>query len=468
MANYDVPGVYVEEITTFPPSVAPVETALPVFLGHTIRIPAENPSRIGSYLEFTTVFGAGRSLSVTELVLTADGQFVRAAIAQSHYLDTALRLFYANGGGDCYVYATGTADADGKLSAPTANEVTDALPEIAKITEPTLVVIPDHVGEYSVYDAVIQHCEELKDRFGVLSVAGDDPEGDTLRNGTGNVGLSYAAAYTPWLHAALPKTFDVSDFAAADVTVGDAAQVQGLSTILTDTDVDLNDVVGAADLEDRLAAEQNLRASSTIYRNIVRGIQAMTVPVPPDGAVAGLYARVDRNRGVWKAPANVSISGILGPVTRFTQSQLADLNVDPGGKSINAIRFFTGKGTLVYGARTLDGNDGEYKYVSVRRLLIMIEESVARATEAFVFEPNDANTWVRVRGMIENFLNLLWRDGALQGGVPEHAYQVAVGLGQTMTAVDVLEGRMIVQIRLAPVRPAEFIVLQFMQHLPTS
>ena len=145
------------------------------------------------------------------------------------------------------------------------------------------------------------------------------------------------------------------------------------------------------------------------------------------------------------------------------------LNVDAtSGKSINAIRHFSGKGTLVWGARTLAGNDNEWRYIPVRRLFIFIEESVKKATEFVVFEPNDANTWLRVKAMIENFLSKLWREGALAGATPNAAYFVKVGLGQTMTPLDILEGRMNVEIGLAAVRPAEFIILKFSHKLQES
>jgi phage tail sheath protein FI len=145
------------------------------------------------------------------------------------------------------------------------------------------------------------------------------------------------------------------------------------------------------------------------------------------------------------------------------------LNIDPGtGKSVNAIRAFFGKGTLVWGGRTLAGNDNEWRYVNVRRFANFVEESVSKAIAAFVFEPNSANTWVKVRTMIENFLTLQWRDGALMGAKPEQAFNVAVGLGQTMTAQDVLDGYMIVEVHMAIVRPAEFVVLRFMQKMPQA
>jgi len=138
------------------------------------------------------------------------------------------------------------------------------------------------------------------------------------------------------------------------------------------------------------------------------------------------------------------------------------------GKSVNAIRAFTGKGTMVWGARTLAGNDNEWRYISVRRFFNMVEESVEKATSRFVFEPNDANTWVKVRAMIENFLLVQWRAGALAGAKPEQAFYVRVGLGQTMTAEDILKGYMHVEIGMAVVRPAEFIVLKFSHKMQES
>jgi hypothetical protein len=230
----------------------------------------------------------------------------------------------------------------------------------------------------------------------------------------------------------------------------------------------LASVVGAAQ-EKETQNHAGLENAFPLYKNILTGLQNTNTTVPPSGAVAGIYAYVDATRGVWKAPANVSISGIIGPNDTFTASELDALNVDPNsGKSINAIRSFTGKGTLVYGARTLAGNDNEWRYVNVRRLFNFIEESTKKATEQFVFEPNDANTWVKIQAMIENFLTTLWRQGALQGVKPEHAFYVAVGLGKTMTPLDILEGRLIVEIGMAAVRPAEFIILKFSHKMAES
>jgi uncharacterized protein len=215
-------------------------------------------------------------------------------------------------------------------------------------------------------------------------------------------------------------------------------------------------------------SDDQLFATSKIMAEIRDAVRGAGYTLPPSGAIAGIYATVDASRGVWKAPANISLSAV-SEVKKMREDQLDDLNIDAtGGKSINAIRFFRGQGILVYGARTLAGNDNEWRYVPVRRLFIMVEESVKKATEPFVFEPNDANTWQRVKGMIENFLLNLWREGALAGGVPKDAFFVKVGINQTMTAQDILEGKLIVEIGMAAVRPAEFIILKFMHKLQES
>ncbi len=214
----------------------------------------------------------------------------------------------------------------------------------------------------------------------------------------------------------------------------------------------------------------SIRASETaLYAAARTALDAQRVVLPPSAAVAGIYCRVDRDQGVWKAPANVGVLAVLGPVAKITDADQDNLNVDPtAGKSVNAIRAFTGKGTLVWGARTLAGNDNEWRYVSVRRLFITIEESARKATAFAVFEPNDANTWLKVKAMIESYLYGLWERGALAGSKPESAFFVRVGLGTTMTPQDVLEGRMVVEIGVAAVRPAEFIILRFSHKLQTE
>ncbi len=205
------------------------------------------------------------------------------------------------------------------------------------------------------------------------------------------------------------------------------------------------------------------------YKNIVKAIDDDLTVVPPSAAIAGIYCFVDKTRGVWKAPANVSLSNVAKLTERIDDEEQADLNVDVNaGKSINAIRLFTGRGNIVWGARTLAGNDNEWRYISVRRFFNMVEESVKKSTNWAVFEPNDASLWTKIKAMIENYLTLKWRDGALAGAKPNEAFYVNVGLGITMTQQDILEGRLIVDIGMAVVRPAEFIILRFMHKMQES
>ena len=229
------------------------------------------------------------------------------------------------------------------------------------------------------------------------------------------------------------------------------------------------DIVDAANTHVGLT-QQTLYKDHAVIGNIVETIKREFSKVPPSGAVVGRYAFVDRTRGVWKAPANVSLSAVRAPVENIDFFEQEDLNVDSvGGKSVNAIRSFAGRGAaIIWGARTLAGNDNEWRYVPVRRFFNMVEESVKNSTAWAVFEPNAAPLWARVKGMIDNYLIQKWREGALQGAVPEDAFFVKIGLGQTMTAQDILEGRLIVEIGMAVVRPAEFIILRFMHKLPVS
>ncbi len=249
-------------------------------------------------------------------------------------------------------------------------------------------------------------------------------------------------------YAAVP-TGAVIALTAAPGTGGSTITLTGTLTV---TDDILNNI------------EALLISSNAVYANISTAISNEGIVVPPSGAIAGIYASVDGTRGVWKAPANVSLNTVIEPMVNIDDNMQEDLNIDTNaGKSVNAIRSFTGKGVLVWGARTLAGNDNDWKYIPVRRFYIMVEESVKRAAFQFVFEPNDGRTWVRLRAMIENYLTGLWRLGALAGSKPETAFYVKVGLGQTMTFQDILDGKLIVEVGMAPVRPAEFIILRFSQ-----
>jgi phage tail sheath protein FI len=211
-----------------------------------------------------------------------------------------------------------------------------------------------------------------------------------------------------------------------------------------------------------------LFAVSPTYVNILNIIKRKLNLLPPAAAMAGVYTLVDNLRGVWKAPANVSLAAVVSPTVNISHAEQEGLNVDTAGKSINAIRSFIGEGVLVWGARTLDGNSLDWRYINVRRTMIMIEESLRLATKAYVFEPNVSGTWVTIKGMANNFLTSVWKRGGLAGASPEDAFSVSVGLGETMTAEDILEGILRVTILVAVSRPAEFIEITFQQQMQKS
>lgn len=667
MANYKTPGVYVEEITKLPASVAQVETAIPAFIGYT-SIAEKNgrslvlkPTRISSLLEYNELFGGAPEPKQIFVDLDSNNGVTSVDIQPNFYLYDSVRMFFANGGGNCYIVSV----AEGfpaSVDDIDKDELLDGLTELKKEDEPTLIVIPDAVSLSvsdlsTVQQAVLEQCNKLQDRFGIFDVQNDEENG--IQNFRDNIGinyLKYGAAYYPFIkttlkfdygysniiltrdndtenpislanissdptivnqldkvladqqdivedfidkpyevfltpfddspyevsikegYALIPKSSDkdelklrakyimnmlknfvaltgftdtdasddiddktVSELFADAISAGTSEEFSTIKKLIqsltlydlaysTDggtTKTPLAIVTPASDFTgyaisalapdndlvlevygpkptsaavttvvnharpyfnalyedvlslivsfyEKVAArgqnlEKLLELSNPTYKNILKAIKNEGIILPPSGAIAGVYAAVDSTRGVWKAPANVSLSAVIGPVVKINDDQQADMNVDVNaGKSINAIRSFAGKGTIVWGARTLAGNDNEWRYIPVRRLYNMVEESVKKSTSWVVFEPNDANTWIRVKAQIENFLTKLWRDGALAGATPEDAFFVQVGIGVTMTAQDILEGRLNIEIGMAAVRPAEFIILKFSHLLQKS
>jgi phage tail sheath protein FI len=542
MPAYKTPGVYVEEISTLPPSVAEVSTAIPAFFGYTETGP--KIARVSTLLEYEQLFGGPNLATFT---VTVDAGRVtgvdRSSSAGPEFLMYyAVSHYFKNGGGVCYIVSVGNYG-----STPAKSHFDDGLLLLEKEDEPTLIVLTDAVNlsttttvnnapvtlytnYYDLCHAALVQCHKLGDRFSIFDVPVGEVDG--FRQNIGMEYLSYGAAYHPYLQTSLTYAYQDSGvlilppppwskvIAADTVKVSFSGAAGALPTVSIVLDsalttptftaagraltIKVGDDTTGAEVADAwtawkavagnnplgfavvkagagggtvvAAASAALGAGDTLdsikstntalYNQIKARLTAELVVLPPSAAVAGIYASVDRDRGVWKAPANVSTAAVIGPVAKITNDDQESLNVDPtAGKSINAIRAFTGKGTLVWGARTLAGNDNEWRYVPVRRLFIMIEESARKATSFAVFEPNDATTWLKVKGMIESFLYGLWERGALAGPSPAAAYYVHVGLGKTMTTQDILEGRMIVEIGVAAVRPAEFIVLRFSHKL---
>jgi uncharacterized protein len=468
MANYRTPGVYIEEIPKFPPSVAAVETAIPAFIGFTARARRDGedrimrPTRITSLLEYVEYFGLAQPEE--NIVVTAErtldgGKTVKelwtAAIvgdASRHLMYYALQSFFDNGGGPCYIVSVGLYLPNFGAPIP-RTQLEDGLNALRTEDEPTLIVFPEgqgmDAGEYfGLLNVALQQCNDLKDRFVIMDLP--IPERDltntrreqavaAFRGGVTQF-LKYGAAYFPNIRTVFNYAKDESKVSIIVTENGSPLAPKALG--------DLN----------------NAERSKAML-----AIDSLSISLPPSSSVAGVYARVDESRGVWKAPANETINSLDGLSYKITDDIQDGLNVDDtDGKSINCIRYFIGKGYKIWGARTLAGNDNEWRYIPVRRFFNMVEESVKKATSQFVFEPNDANTWLRVKTMIENFLILQWRAGALQGIKIEHAFYVKVGLNETMSALDILEGRMIVEIGMAVVRPAEFIILRFSHKMAES
>lgn len=439
MANYKRPGVYVEEISKFPPSVVQVSTAIPAFIGYT-EIERTEPVRISSMVEFRELFG-GPANELPDFTVNPEGKVgdLSAPLAKTpvYTLYYMLRMYFENGGGPCYIISAGAYEETPAVNLP---DLEEAIKKLEREDEPTLIVFGDGHAKAGFNDLLVDalaHCGKRTNRFLIGDVVDADLE--DFHDAIGINDLSYGAFYYPNLETSLGYEFDESK-----ITVD-----------LDGNDIQLNN---PDDKDNSLYHNKDHRQA---YFKIMEIIGDVKLTLPPSGAIAGIYARVDNDRGVWKAPANVSLSRVMRPDKLITDEEQEDLNSPVNGKSINAIRKFKGKGNLVWGARTLDGNSNEWRYISVRRFFNMVEESCKNAAFQFVFEPNDANTWVKVKTMIENFLTLQWRAGALMGAKPEDAFFVKVGLGETMSADDINNGKMIVEIGMAVVRPAEFIILRF-------
>ena len=454
MTTYRTPGVYVEEVPAFPPSVTEVETAIPAFIGHTGRATRvtegdlrDQAVKIHSFAEFERYYGAPAAPDIDIALAKTDAVYLASVNAPDtpYILYYAVKMYFDNGGGKCYIVSIGDYENDFDVEA-----FARGLRVVADEDEPTLLICPeadrlDGTGYDTITQVMLAQCGRLKDRFAIIDLFGGDAstrqDAATLsanRARLGNGNLQYGALYYPHVRSSF-NHYVLPDGGNVSVSIDGGAAV----------------TLGA--LGDASGDALNL----TAYDAACKALQHHHVVVPASGAVAGVYAATDAMRGVWKAPANASLADVVEPVVKVENAYQDELNIDvDAGKSINAIRAFAGKGTLVWGARTLAGNDNEWRYVPVRRFFNMVEESVRKSTCWAVFEPNEANTWMKVRGMIENYLTRKWREGALAGATPKDAFFVRCGLGPTMNAQDLLEGRMNMEIGMAVVRPAEFIVLK--------
>ena len=317
---------------------------------------------------------------------------------ENNYLAPAVYGFFANGGKRCYVISTKSNSKSDIVGTVDANKNRTGLQAFEEVDEVNILCIPG-IEDDDVYQAMITHCETMGDRFCILdSKKGESfSEIKTRKNGLSS-DKGIAALYYPWIKTAVEK----------------------------------KDAEGKVVLENML--------------------------IPPSGAMAGIYARSDTERGVHKAPANEVVRGVTELERTITKAEQDILNP----LSINCIRAFQGRGIRVWGARTIAPKGSEWKYINVRRLFLFLEESIDESTQWVVFEPNNEALWARVVQTISNFLLGIWKSGALMGTSPEEAFFVKCDRS-TMTKSDIDAGKLIVVIGLAPTKPAEFVIFRIAQ-----
>jgi len=526
MGQMKTPGVYIVEKSAFPNSVVEVATAVPAFIGHTEKAVNGGKSlsgkawRITSMAEYHSFFGGAPFPVFTlaeaqgggaEPAASPEGEAGAAAPAaesgsapaamdfifndkayaldqsEGHYiLYRCMRLFFQNGGGPCYIVSVGDYKAEIE-----ADRFKKGIEELIKEQEPTMVVMPEAVllkeaDCIGVQQAALQHCGgKMRNRVAILDVYDGfkdrrDPSGDCIdmfRNALGINYLDFAAAYYPWVDTSIVQDKElgyesisnadmVKTLISDELNLGDDSGEDPKKTQLKETLEKMTDTSLPED--EKALLNKILVQVSPLFRTLCKELKSKLNLLPPSAAMAGIYTMVDNARGVWKAPANVSLNAVISPSVNITHDDQEDLNVPTSGKSINAIRSFIGEGVLCWGARTLDGNSLDWRYINVRRTMIMLEESIRLAGKAYVFEPNDANTWVTVKSMIANFLTGIWKRGGLAGAVPSDAFSVHVGLGETMTPEDILEGILRITVLVAISRPAEFIEITFQQQMQKS
>ncbi|MCK7615078.1 phage tail sheath family protein [Roseibium sediminicola] len=486
------------------------------------------PVKITSLREFTEIFGRGFKAAV--VIKSVDTKTVRSqpdcydvsindANGNTLYysiglkdekrfnLFASMKLFFDNGGGTCYVVSVGDYTDDGAEpggAGISPDKLKQGLAEIAEVKGPTMLAVPDAVllkpddaakpwaceAYYAFVKQMIAQCGALQDRFALLDVYGtqaldqSDPAvfekslAATIaefRDGIGQDDLSYAASYFPFLKT---TTYPVSGIDYTWFDPSALSEVLGLQaanlyrganlTAVQKMIAEIDPDTGPTGAEDIARLNESLRNALPVLKEMEDQAARDLGILPPSGAVAGGYTQVDTTGGVWTAPANVALTSVIAPTVTINNEMQENLNMPLDGKAVDAIRMFPGRGTLVWGARTLLGNSQDWRYIQVRRTAIYIEQSIKQGLMPFVFAANDGKTWSTVVSAVSSFLQQVWAQGGLMGATASEAYSVECGLGSTMTAQDILDGYMIVQVRLQLVRPAEFIVLTFKQKMEAA
>lgn len=497
MGAMKTPGVYIVEKNAFPNSAVEVATAIPAFIGYTEMAVngsvslLNRPFRITSMAEYHAFFG-GAPTPLFSLPAAAEGEEPTLVCGEKKVmvkqtsvpftLYYQMLMFFGNGGGPCYIVSVGDYKAD-EIS-PDALKA--GIETLLKEQEPTMLLCPEAVGVkdkelcFGVQTAMLSHCGyKMRNRIAILDIYDGfkdrkNPAGDVVnefREKIGSSFLDFGSAYYPWLNTSIVQDRDLSflnyDSETLKALLDEELKKQPEARQpLVKEQLDKIGTTMDAIQQDTL--NKTLAQISPIYNGVLKETRRILNLLAPSASMAGIYTMVDNTRGVWKAPANVSVNSVISPAVNITHDEQEDLNVPLNGKAINAIRVFVGEGIKVWGARTLDGNSLDWRYINVRRTMIMLEESIKNASRAYVFDPNVASTWINLRSMIQNFLNGIWKRGGLAGSTPDDAFSVHVGLGDTMTPEDILEGILRVTVLVAIVRPAEFIEITFQQQMQKS
>ncbi len=519
--NIKTPGVYINEVNAFSNTVVPVATAVPAFIGYTPQASYEGssylnkPQKITSFAEFKAIYcfpdlappaDTAKQYSPQYYLVKQDSKPEKCAYVMInseyysilpdpntiYYLYNSIQLFYENGGGDAYIVSVGSyGDPSGKphgVGEPLVNtnvrldELLGGLELLKNEDEPTMYIVPEATllsvqNNEMLMQAMLLQNSEMKTAISIFDIIGGkrpDPilytnDIETFRNNTGSNGLKFGAAYYPFIGTTIIQSGDL-DY--TNLFAGDIEQFSAIINPENDPSSQLTTILEGIKKGNSLTVTQNnnsLMIVSKSYSTIIKKVLEDANILPASGAIAGVITTTDNQIGPWQAPANCSVASSVSLPINISATQQESLNVDAlSGKSINAIRHFTGQGILIWGARTLDGNSLDWQYISVRRTLTFIEQSCKLAARAFVFEPNTKNTWVAVKSMISSFLTEVWKQGGLMGATPTDAFSVDVGLGSTMTAQDIQGELMNVTVKVAVVRPAEFIVLTFEQVMASS
>ncbi|GAA4786268.1 phage tail sheath family protein [Lysobacter hankyongensis] len=502
---------------SLPGGIVAVATAIPAFIGYTAQATLDGtdctcvPVKIGSMAEFDAIFTGppGTRPQAPRYRVTvlpsppADGDddaetvgFVSCRIAPDpatvYWLRDSVRMFFENGGTEARIVSAGPFGAASGHAAPPGAAFVDALVNpnvrladlqaalaaLKTSSDVTLYVVPEatllpDADALALTQSLLAQSAALGTCLTLLDVKGGlrpDPQAwpqdiAAFRRSTGDIGLDFGAAYYPFLITALRSgTLDYTDFDGGDARA--LLPVLNPDAMPNPAAAQLLQAIAAGTAPDVAKNHQALLIASPAYAALIAIVERKAGTLPPSGAVAGIFARVDADAGVWTAPANVVPAMVADLTLRLSDQDQAGLNVDAvSGKSIDAFRLFAGRGVVLWGARTLDGNSQDWRYVPVRRTAVMVEQSIRAWLRSLVFAANDANTWAYAQSAIEQFLTGLWQAGGLQGTKPSEAFAVQVGLGTTMTADDLLDGVLRITVLLAITRPAEFIVIGIEQPL---